>query len=440
MKIKRLRGVEILDSRANPTLQVHIELENGIHAIADVPSGASKGTFEAVELRDNDPKRFNGLGVQSAIRNVDKIFSHIKHIEVESQSEIDMAMINLDGTNNKSNLGANTTLGVSYAVLKAAAKLKKLEIYEYINETFNMNFKKNISLNIPTPLFNILNGGAHADNKLDFQEFMVIPTKYDSEGGILDGMNNNSIESKVRMGSEILHSLKQILKASSLSTGIGDEGGFAPLVKDPSEALNLISEACLKAGYEPYKDVSFGIDCASNYFYNKSEGKYILHTNGEDKQTEHIFSCDEMISYYKVLLENFPIIYIEDYMNESDFNGFAILSHDPSTPRIAYCGDDLTVTNPERLKIAIDQGSIRAMIVKPNQIGTVSETFNVVNMCIDNGIMYVPSHRSGETNDAIISDIAVGLGAKYIKAGAPQRGERVAKYNRLLEISAKIKK
>ncbi len=434
MKITSLTGSQILDSRGNPTLRVKIILENGIVDYAEVPSGASKGSMEAFELRDGDPVLYEGMSVLKACHNVATVFDRIRDYDVENLREIDQTMIEFDGTKNKERVGANTMLGISYACLKAGAKLQGIQYYQWVNQLFREYFKREIQISLPCPLFNILNGGKHADNGVDFQEFMFVPLRYhDLETIKNQGYTCTSADAqrRVMMGANVLHELKKIINKSGLSTGLGDEGGYAPAVSGAKDALNLICEAMTNAGYKPYDDASLGIDCASNSFYNAEKQWYEIHST-EGMQT---FDADGMISYYRYFLEHYPIIYLEDFLQETDMDGFARMTQSSEGARIMCSADDLVVTNPQLVKQAIDKKAMNAMIVKPNQIGTFYETCEVVNLCVDNHIIYVPSHRSGETNDSIITDIAVGLGATFLKAGAPQRGERAAKYNRLMEIA-----
>lgn len=407
-KIKEIHAREILDSRGNPTVEVEITLESGIKEIASVPSGASTGKNEALELRDGDKNRYHGKGVLKAVSNVNNIIAP-KLIGKDSlnQREIDSIMLELDGTENKSNLGANAILGVSLANLKAASEYSNKELYEYLGEDYSM----------PRCMMNILNGGAHANNKLDFQEFMIIPSLKD-------------YAENLRMGSEIFNTLKDLLKEKDLLCGVGDEGGFAPLIDNANEALELIYEAINKSGYILGKDVFIGMDVAASEFYNEEEDYYLL----EGKR----YTREELVSYYKDLVDRYHIISIEDGMAEEDFEGWKLLTKELSN--IQLVGDDLFVTNKRLLKKGIDMGIANSILLKVNQIGTVSETLDTIKLARENGYTTIISHRSGETEDAYIADFAVGLNLGQIKTGSLSRGERTAKYNRLLRIEEKIGK
>ena len=406
-KIKDIKAREILDSRGNPTVEVDVILESGIIGRASVPSGASTGSREAIELRDNDKNRYNGKGVLKAVDNVNNIIKE-KLIGLDSlnQKLIDETMIKLDGTKNKSDLGANAILGVSMANLKAASIYKKIPLYKYFNEEISM----------PRPMMNILNGGAHADNGLDFQEFMIIPKR-------------DTFKERLRVGAEVFHSLKQVLKENNLSTGVGDEGGFAPNLSTNKEALDLIIKAIEKAGYTPGKDVFLGLDVAASEFYEN--GKYNL--KGENK----ILSTDELIKYFEDLVNNYPIISIEDPVDENDWDGFKKIT-EVLGDKIQLVGDDLFVTNKEYLKKGIEMKAGNAILIKVNQIGTITETIETINLAKENNYKTIISHRSGETEDTTIADLSVGLNLKQIKTGSLSRTDRVCKYNELLRIEENL--
>lgn len=404
-KIKKVFAREILDSRGNPTIEVDITLECGITASASVPSGASTGKREAIELRDHDMNRYLGKGVLKAVDNVNNIIApEIIGKSCLEQREIDNIMLNLDGTYNKSNLGANAILGVSLANLRASAKYNKKELYEYLGSDYSM----------PRCMMNILNGGAHASNGLDFQEFMIVPSK-------------SEYKDNLRMGSEIFHSLKQVLKEKDLLCGVGDEGGFAPDISNNTIALDLISLAINKAGYVLGKDVYIALDVAASEFYR--DGKYII--DGKE------YSSLDLVSYYEGLIDKYNIISIEDGMAEEDYDGWKILTERLSN--IQLVGDDLFVTNKDLLSEGIRMGIANAILIKLNQIGTVSETLDTIKLAKDNNYKTIISHRSGETEDNYIADFAVGLNMGQIKTGSMSRGERLSKYNRLLRIEERIK-
>lgn len=404
-KIRNIHAREIIDSRGNPTVEVDVTLENGITATASVPSGASTGVHEALELRDNDSKRYNGKGVLQAVKNVnEKIFSKLKGKDALNQKLIDQTMIELDGTESKTNLGANAMLGVSLAVLKAGAKFKKEELYAYLGD-------KKI---LPRCMMNILNGGAHAENKLEFQEFMIIPSKEE----YLDNL---------RMGAEVFHSLQKILKEKGLSCGVGDEGGFAPSIDNTKKALDLIQEAIEKAGYKLGSDIFIGLDVAASEFYK--DGYYNL----EGKK----MTSDEMIDYYEDLISKYPIISIEDGLDQDDYIGWQKLTKRLGD-KLQLVGDDLFVTNKKLLQKGIELKMANAILLKLNQIGTVTETLETIKLAQENGYKTIISHRSGETEDNYIADFAVGLGLGQIKTGSMSRSERISKYNRLIRINEQI--
>jgi enolase len=401
---------EILDSRGNPTIEVEVVLEDGSMGRAAVPSGASTGAYEAVELRDGDKKRFMGKGVLKAVDNVNNIIApEVIGFDALDQVCLDQALIELDGTPNKERLGANAILGVSMAVAKAAASSLGLPLYKYLG---GINAKE-----LPVPMMNILNGGKHADNNVDIQEFMVMPV----------GAAN--FAEALRMGTEIFHNLKDVLKKKGLNTSVGDEGGFAPNLKSNEEALAIIIEAIKKAGYKAGKDVMLALDVAATELYK--EGKYVLEGEGKTK------TSDEMIKFYEGLIKKYPIISIEDGLSEDDWEGWKKLTVKLGD-KVQLVGDDLFVTNTERLKRGIDTGTANSILVKVNQIGTLTETFDAIEMAKRAGYSAVVSHRSGETEDATIADIAVATNAGQIKTGAPSRTDRVAKYNQLLRIEEEL--
>ncbi len=411
--IKEINALEILDSRGNPTVEVEVVTESGAYGRAMVPSGASTGEHEAVELRDNDKSRYLGKGVLKAVDNVNNVIAPalIGKYSVTDQAEIDRVMIELDGTENKSKLGANAILGVSMAVAHAAADYHGLPLYKYLG---GANAKQ-----LPTPMMNILNGGSHADNSVDFQEFMIMP------------VGAPTFKEAIRMGAEVFHSLKKVLHDKGHNTAVGDEGGFAPNLASNREAVEVIIEAIKAAGYEPGKDVCIAMDVASSEFYNKETGKYDL--KGEGKS----LTSAEMIDFYEGLLNEFPIISIEDGLDENDWEGFKILTERLGS-RLQLVGDDLFVTNTKRLAKGIEMGVANSILVKVNQIGTLTETLDAVEMAKRAGYTAVISHRSGETEDVTIADIAVALNAGQIKTGSMSRTDRIAKYNRLLKIESEL--
>lgn len=407
MKIADVKAREILDSRGNPTVEVDVILEDGTMGRAAVPSGASTGEREALEMRDNDKKRFGGKGVLNAVKNVnERIKPVIIGMDVFDQYGVDTAMLELDGTKTKSNLGANAILGVSMATLKAAANEKKLPLYKYVGEGRTM----------PVPMMNIINGGAHADNKLDFQEFMIIPQR-------------DTIKERVRVGAEVFHALKSVLNERGLSTGVGDEGGFAPDLESNAEGFELIMDAIRKAGYEPGVDVKLGIDVAASEFYDN--GKYNL--VGENRS----LTTDELIGFYKELVSKYPIISIEDPVDENDWEGFAKITKELGD-KVQLVGDDLFVTNKECLQKGIDMKAGNAILLKVNQIGTITETIETIKLAKDNGYKTIISHRSGETEDTTIADLAVGLDLGQIKTGSMSRTDRICKYNQLIRIEEEL--
>ena len=402
---------EILDSRGNPTVEVEVLAGENIYGRASVPSGASTGQFEAVELRDGED-RYRGLGVTRAVDNVNtKIAPEIIGVNVFEQTEIDSIMLKLDGTANKSNLGANATLGVSMAAARAAANALNIPLYRYLGGASAMK--------MPVPMMNILNGGKHADNTVDFQEFMIMP------------VGACCFKEGLRMCAEIYHTLKKILKEENLNTAVGDEGGFAPNLKDAKETLQYIVKAIEKAGYKAGEDVAITLDVAASELYNKEFKKYVF--EGEDA----IRSAEELVDYYEMLIAEFPIISIEDPMDEEDWEGWDLMTKRLGS-KVQLVGDDLFVTNTERLRKGIDRKVANAILIKVNQIGTLTEAFAAIELAKTSGYRNIISHRSGETEDSIIADIAVAFNAGQIKTGAPCRSERVAKYNQLLRIEEEI--
>ena len=406
--IEYIQAREILDSRGNPTIEVEVELETGAQGRAAVPSGASTGQFEAVELRDGDKGRYLGKGVLTAVSNVDAIAEEVEHnLDAFDQRAIDMAMIELDGTPNKGKLGANAILGVSLAVAQAAAEDAGLHLYQYLGgPTANL---------LPVPMMNILNGGSHADSNVDIQEFMIAP------------IGAETFAEAVRMGAEVYHALKKVLNERGLSTGLGDEGGFAPNLESNRAALDLIVEAIKAAGYEPGKQVALALDVAASEFFE--DGGYTF--EGAKK------SAEEMVAYYAELVDAYPLVSIEDPLDEEDWDGWKKMTEQLGE-KVQLVGDDLFVTNVERLQRGIDNDTANALLVKVNQIGSLTETIDAVNLAHRNGYASMMSHRSGETEDVTIADLAVALGCGQIKTGAPARSDRVAKYNQLLRIEQNL--
>ena len=407
-KIKDVIGREILDSRGNPTVEVDVILESGIIGRAAVPSGASTGVREAIEMRDGG-SRYLGKGVLKAVRHVNsELRDLVIGMDALNQKEIDYAMIRLDGTDNKSKLGANAILGVSMAVLKAAAKYKGLPLYKYIGD----------GKTLPRPMMNIINGGAHADNKLDFQEFMIIP-------------NRDTIKERLRVGAEVFHNLKKVLNEKGLSTGVGDEGGFAPDLTSNSEGFDLIIEAINKAGYKPGVDVNLAIDVAASEFYKN--GKYELVGEGRTLTTS------ELVDFYEELVNKYPIISIEDPVDENDWDGFRLITKRIGD-RVQLVGDDLFVTNKKCLQMGIENHAGNAILLKVNQIGTITETLETIALARANNYKTIISHRSGETEDTTIADLAVGLDLGQIKTGSMSRTDRICKYNQLIRIEEELEK
>lgn len=407
-KIKDVIGREILDSRGNPTVEVDVILESGIVGRAAVPSGASTGVREALEMRDGGT-RYMGKGVMNAVNHVNnELRNLVIGMDASKQHELDYAMINLDGTETKSKLGANAILGVSMAALKASALESGMPLYKYIGE----------GISLPRPMMNIINGGAHADNSLDFQEFMIIP-------------NRDTIKETLRVGAEVFHTLKKVLNERGLATGVGDEGGFAPNLKSNTEGFELIMEAITKAGYTPGVDVNLAIDVAASEFYE--DGKYVL--KGEDRT----LNTEELIEFYKELITKYPIISIEDPVDENDWEGFKLIT-DELGDKIQLVGDDLFVTNKKCLQKGIDMGAGNAILLKVNQIGTITETLETIELARSNGYKTIISHRSGETEDTTIADLAVGLNLGQIKTGSMSRTDRICKYNQLIRIEEELSK
>ena len=408
-EIQDIKAREILDSRGNPTVEVDVILKNGIIGRASVPSGASTGSKEALELRDEDPNRYQGKGVLKAVNNVNTLIrANLIGRDVLDFKAIDELMIKLDGTDNKSSLGANATLGVSLACVRAAALAKKMPLYKFIGE----------GRTLPRPMMNILNGGAHADNNLDFQEFMIIPEA-------------DTIKERIRMGSEIFHTLKSVLNNKGYATGVGDEGGFAPDLKGNKEALDLICEAIKKAGYVPGENVFLALDVAASEFYEN--GRYVLKSEGRS------YNNEELVDYLEELVNEYPIISIEDGLNETHYEGFKILT-DRLGDRIQLVGDDLFVTNKNIFANGIEMGIANAILLKANQIGTVTEMLETIDLAKNNNYKTIISHRSGETDDSFIADFAVGLDLGQIKTGSMSRMDRICKYNELIRIEEDIEK
>lgn len=411
--IKEVYAREVLDSRGNPTLEVEVYTESEAFGRAMVPSGASTGEHEAVELRDGDKNRYLGKGVLTAVDNVNDIIApEIIGMNVFDQVGIDQLMIELDGTPNKGKLGANAILGVSMAVARAASELSGLSLYNYLG---GFNAKE-----LPTPMMNILNGGSHADNNVDFQEYMIMP------------VGAASFKEALRMGAEVFHSLKKVLKGMGLNTAVGDEGGFAPNLKSNEEAIKVILEAIEKAGYVPGKDVFLAMDVASSEFYDKKTGQYVLAGEGGKS-----FDSKGLSNFYKELVDKYPIISIEDGLDENDWEGWKYLT-DLLGEKVQLVGDDLFVTNTERLAKGIEMGVANSILIKVNQIGTLTETFEAIEMAKKAGYTAVVSHRSGETEDTTIADIAVALNTGQIKTGSLSRTDRIAKYNQLLRIEDEL--
>ncbi len=414
-KIKSVKAREILDSRGNPTVEVELTLSNGAFGRAAVPSGASTGSHEAVELRDGDSKRYNGLGVEKAVKNVNTIIAKAIKGKDFDQRSLDERMIKLDGTPNKRTLGANAILGVSIAFAKAVADSNDLPLYKYFNKTAKIGFP----VRLPVPMMNIVNGGKHAENSADIQEFMVVPAGF------------SSFKDALRAGTEIFHALKKILKEKGLATTVGDEGGFAPSCSSNEAALELIIEAIKKAGYKEGKDVFIALDVAATELYK--DGQYHLVRDNK------VYGSQEMIGWYEYLVKKYPIVSIEDGLSEDDWDGWKLLTEKLGS-KIQLVGDDLFVTNIERLSMGIEKNTANSILIKLNQIGTVSETFDTIALAKKVNYTSVISHRSGETEDTTIADFSVGTGVGQIKTGSLSRTDRVAKYNQLLRIEEELGK
>lgn len=414
MKIKNVIGREVLDSRGNPTVEVDVILENGIMGRAIVPSGASTGEREALELRDGG-SRYMGKGVEKAVSHVNgPLRELVVGMDCEDQKSLDYAMIELDGTDTKSRFGANAILGISMAALKASALAFNKPLFQYVGEKFGSS-----SMSLPKTMMNIINGGAHADNKLDFQEFMIIPQR-------------DTVKERIRVGAEVFHHLKKVLNQRGLSTGVGDEGGFAPNLQSNAEGFELIMEAIKNAGYQPGVDVCLGIDVAASEFYDKKKNVYHFHwSTGEE------FTTDQLIDYYEELIKKYPIISIEDPVDENDWHGFKKITERLGS-QVQLVGDDLFVTNKKCLQMGIDKHAGNAILLKVNQIGTITETLETIDLARSNGYATIISHRSGETEDTIIADLSVGLDLGQIKTGSLSRTDRICKYNQLIRIEQEL--
>lgn len=415
-KIKNISAREILDSRGNPTLEAKVILDNGVFAKASVPSGASTGAHEAFELRDGDLKRYGGLGVLKAINKVNEIIApKLIGLNITKQNEIDKILIELDGTKNKKNLGANSTLAVSLACARAASLIQKQELYVYLKNTYSFESESKI----PTPLFNVFNGGKHADTNLDFQEFLIIP-------------KTASASKMIQTGAEIFHELGKVLKEANYDTDTGAEGGYAPDLDSSIEAIELILAATIRAGYKPGEDIHLGVDVGSSILYEPSTKKYIFSLDNT------YFSSANLISLYNDWLKKYPFLYIEDGLAEDDWENWRELTAELGN-KMLIVGDDLFTTNTDRLRQGLKEKAANAIIIKPNQIGTLTEAVECIRLAQKHAYKVIVSHRSGETTDDFIVDLAVACGADYLKAGSLSRGERLAKYNRLLEIAENIK-
>jgi enolase len=415
-KIKSVYAREVIDSRGNPTVEVEVTTESGSFGRAIVPSGASTGEREAMELRDNDAKRYLGKGVIQAVNNVNKLIGpKVIGLEVTAQKHIDTIMLELDGTDFKTNLGANALLAVSLAVAKAAAVDEKLPLYQYLARLYGTQAKV-----LPAPMMNVINGGAHADSSVDFQEFMIMP------------LGAPSVKEAIRWGAEVFHQLKKVLKKGNHITAVGDEGGFAPNLKSNQEALDVIMEAIKGAGYVPGKDIYLAMDVAASEFYNEEKKVYELKKSGEGEKT-----TDQMIAWYANLIATYPIVSIEDGLSEKDWDGWEKLTAQLGD-KVQIVGDDLFVTNPKILQVGIDRKIANSILIKVNQIGTLTETLDAMKLAAENGYTAVISHRSGESEDTTIADLAVATNAGQIKTGSMSRTDRVAKYNQLLRIEDQL--
>ncbi|MGA0097102.1 MAG: phosphopyruvate hydratase, partial [Bacilli bacterium] len=415
-KIKSVYAREVIDSRGNPTVEVEVTTDKGAFGRAIVPSGASTGEREAMELRDQDPKRFLGKGVSQAVNNVNKLIANkVIGLDVTHQADIDKLMLTMDGTDFKTNLGANAILAVSLAVARAAADELRVPLYQYLASLFGPEAKV-----LPAPMMNVINGGAHADSSVDFQEFMIMP------------LGAPSLKEAVRWGAEVFHALKKVLKGKKHITAVGDEGGFAPNLKSNQEALDVIMEAIQAAGYVPGKDIYLAMDVAASEFYNEETKVYELKKSGEGKKT-----TAEMIAWYEALIAKYPIVSIEDGLSEKDWDGWQALTAKLGS-KVQLVGDDLFVTNPKILQEGINRKIANSILIKVNQIGTLSETLEAMKLAAANGYTAVISHRSGESEDTTIADLAVATNAGQIKTGSMSRTDRVAKYNQLLRIEDQL--
>ena len=412
-KIKNIHARQIIDSRGNPTVEADVTLTDGSFGRAAVPSGASTGKYEAVELRDDNPLLYNGKSVLKAVSNINNVISSdLKGCEVDDQKNIDNKLLSLDGTENKSNLGANSMLAVSLACAKAAANYKKLNLFESISQKSEYE--------LPIPMMNILNGGSHADNKIDFQEFMVMP------------VGAKTFSQALQMGTEIFHSLKNELKSKGFSTNVGDEGGFAPNLSSNKEAIEIVLKSIESAGYSPGKDIFIAMDAAASEFYNNDEKVYHFHQSTGEK-----LSSSEMVDFWKDWVNKYPIISIEDGLDEDDWDAWKLLT-DKIGKDVQLVGDDLFVTNVKKLSKGINESIANSILIKVNQIGTLTETIDAVKLAQDNSYTSIMSHRSGETEDTTIADLSVALQTGQIKTGSASRSDRVAKYNQLLRIEEKL--
>jgi len=425
-RIKKIIAREILDSRGNPTIEAKVITEKGLSAKAAVPSGASTGSHEALELRDGDHARYAGMGTLKACANVnEKIGPALTGLDVREQQKIDQSMLELDGTPNKSKLGANAILAVSLACARAGALREETELYEYIRRKFG--FEGEISL--PTPCFNIFNGGKHADTNLDFQEFMIVPLHKIREENPRPDI---SIAEQIRIGSEVFHELGHVLKEAGMDTDVGNEGGYAPDISSSIQAIELIMAAATRAGYAPGKDIGIGIDVGSSVLYNKETKKYVFRLDHAN------FTSQNLIGLYYEWFRKYPIVSIEDGLQEDDWQGWRELTRELGQEMLIV-GDDLFVTNPDRLRMGLKEKAANTILVKVNQIGSLSETIDCVKLAQKHNYNIMVSHRSGETCDSFIADLCVAVGAGYIKSGSLSRSERLAKYNRLMEIEMNLK-
>lgn len=416
-KIKIITAREILDSRGNPTVETKIILDDGTTAKASVPSGDSAGAHEAFELRDNDKKRYGGMGVLMAVKNInEKIAKELIGLDIVRQAEIDEKMIALDGTADKSKLGANAILSVSLAAAKAGAMSREQELFEYIHEIYGLQNK----FTFPIPIFNIFNGGKHADTNLDFQEFLILP------------LIKTSFKERVRIGAEIFHELANVLKKGGFDTDVGAEGGYAPDIISSIQAIEFIVSAIINAGYKPGAEIGIGIDIGSSELYNEISGKYVF------KLDNAFFSTANLIGLYEEWLKEFPIVYLEDGLGADDWSGWKKITQEFNN-KLLLAGDELFTTNINRLRKGLKEKTANSIIIKPGQAGTLTETIDCIRLAQKNNYKIIISHRSGETNDDFIADLALAVGASYIKAGSLSRGERLAKYNRLMEIEEIIK-